>query len=97
MTLQTTLTLCSFAAFLGPVAIGDTGSIHSKVDTSRARHLESNVASELSHATLQNAEYEGANCESQYFCIAHLDKVFTRIPTVTLDDQWDKADSQAWL
>ena len=97
MTLQTTLTLCSFAAFLGPVAIGDTGSIHSKVDTFRARHLESNVASELSHATLQNAEYEGANCESQYFCIAHLDKVFTRIPTVTLDDKWDIGDSQAWL
>mmetsp|Transcript_13115 Transcript_13115/g.52871 ORF Transcript_13115/g.52871 Transcript_13115/m.52871 type:complete len:420 (+) Transcript_13115:505-1764(+) len=97
MTLQTTLTLCSLAAFLGPVAMGDTGSIHPEVDTSRARHLESNVASELSHATLQNAEHEGANCESQYFCIAHLDKVFTRIPTVTLDDQWDKADSQAWL
>ena len=87
MTRQTSFVLCSFAAFFGQVVLGDIESIYRLKDST----------SKLSRLRLQNVEHEGASCESHYFCIAHLDKVFTRMPTATLDDTWDKADSQAWL
>lgn len=97
MTQFTSLVLCSFAAFLSPVAVGAGHSINAEIAVSDAYMKPGSILSEPLYARSHNAVGEGASRESRYVCYAHLDKVFTRMPTSTFDVRWDKGNSPAWL
>ena len=97
MTRFTSLVLCSFAAFLSPVAVGAGHSINAEIAVSDAYMKPGSILSEPLYARSHNAVGEGASRESRYVCYAHLDKVFTRMPTSTFDVRWDKGNSPAWL